>query len=189
MNPTPPLWWCCTIGNISVVQSLLLRIVVQWGNFVGYCYLRYNKGLYKTGETSIEQGFWNKCIKNICRLCKIGWGADNISPQPCPLVIFLEQHVDPSFGSCIINAGIIGRKYFSRLNYVVLIRRPRGNFAHFERGIGETILLGLRGKTKRSFIPFLEGKWGASTYYFRGKIKQSFTLIVEGKSSVIYPCF
>ena len=74
---------------------------------------------------------------------------------------------------------------FSRLNYVVLMGKPRGNFTHFERGIER---LELRGKTKRPFIPFLEAKWPANIYDLPDN-QAAVKLILEGKLSFIYLLF
>ena len=42
----PPPCGVVQSAIISVVQSLILRIVVQWANLVGYYDLWYNKGLH-----------------------------------------------------------------------------------------------------------------------------------------------
>ena len=76
----PPCGDVVPSAIISVVQSLILRVVVQWTNLVGYYDLWYNKGC-TAGELSIEQGLRNK---DTCRLCKIGGVTDNMSSQACP---------------------------------------------------------------------------------------------------------
>ena len=53
----------CTIGDISVVQSLTFRIVVQRANFLGYCDLCYNKrGCTKLVQYRLSKGYATNAV-------------------------------------------------------------------------------------------------------------------------------